>query len=102
MASLDRCTRWVWVGGWIGVGMSGWVGVGVDVGVGGCCVGKCVYCRSLCAYVRTCMHSCPCHLQVRHKGTGKEMVMKKMVRCTEEAKKGFLKEVSTGVASHLR
>ena len=32
--------------------------------------------------------------KVRHKGTGKEMVMKKMVRCTEEARKGFLKEVA--------
>jgi serine/threonine protein kinase len=32
--------------------------------------------------------------KVKHKGTGQEMVMKAMVRCTEEAKKGFLKEVS--------
>ena len=45
---------------------------------------------------------CPCCLQVRHKGTGKEMVMKKMVRCTEEARKGFLKEVSTTEVSHPR
>nr|WEL12763.1 LIM domain kinase [Halisarca dujardinii] len=32
--------------------------------------------------------------KVTHRGTGQEMVMKAMVRCTEEAKKGFLKEVS--------
>ena len=40
--------------------------------------------------------SCVCvFVQVTHKTTGQVMVMKEIVRCTDESKSGFLKEVCT-------